>query len=183
MRRFSWPAAFVLALVTAMPLPVAADSEAVEFDYLIGTGLLCELGIPSACPDVAEASNGDTLELTGSGTLTTHPKTVTGGGTFTHTFAGGGSVSGTWQATRLISFNGYGCQDLGGGFIGCGGLAIMRVELSVGGAVVGAGVLQVDCLIGDFPPSAVEGVRLAAQTSLGGINFNQEVSGLTLFLP
>jgi len=53
----------------------------------------------------------------------------------------------------------------------------------VGGTVVGAGVLQVDCLIGDFPPSAVEGVRLTAHSALGGINFNQEVSGLTLFLP
>ncbi|MGI8514129.1 MAG: hypothetical protein ACR2NT_03130 [Acidimicrobiia bacterium] len=68
---------------------------------------------PGALPDVAEASNGDTLALTGSGTLTTHPKTVTGGGTFTHNFAGGGSLSGTWEATQLISFNGYGCEDLG----------------------------------------------------------------------
>jgi hypothetical protein len=44
-------------------------------------------------------------------------------------------------------------------------------------------VLRVDCVIGDFPPSAVEGVRLTAHGAVGGIDFNQEVSGLTLFLP
>ncbi|MCA1735598.1 MAG: hypothetical protein LC739_05640 [Actinobacteria bacterium] len=73
-------------MVIVMPLPVAADSEAVDFDYLIGTGPLCGVPVPAPCPDVAEASNGYTLALTGSGTLTTHPKTVTGGGTLPTTW-------------------------------------------------------------------------------------------------
>lgn len=49
------------------------------YEYLIGTGLLCDLD-PSACPDVAMAPNGDTVEITGSGTFTIHPDSVTGGG-------------------------------------------------------------------------------------------------------
>lgn len=182
MRIFRWALALLLILVVAMPAPAVADSEAVKFDFLIGTGFLCGLD-PFACPDVSMASNGDTLELTGSGVITTHPKSVTGGGTFVHTFAGGGSIAGTWKATKLVSFNSYGCVDFGGGTILCGGLAIMQVEFSVAGTVVGNGVLQVDCVIGDFPAAATEGVRLNAQTVLGGINFNREVSGLTVFLP
>lgn len=173
----------VMSLLTAVSAgPAAADAEAAEYDFLIGTGFLCGLA-PSACPDVTAASNGDTVDITGSGTVMTHPKSVTGAGTFVHHFAGGGSVSGTWQATQLVSFNGYGCEDVGGGTIVCGGLAIIRVDLSVGGAVVGSGVLQVDCLIGSFPSGGKEGVRLNAHGVFGGINFNREVSGFTVFVP
>lgn len=49
MRRFSWAAVFVLALVIVMPLPVAAPSEAVDFDYLIGTGPLRGVPVPAPC--------------------------------------------------------------------------------------------------------------------------------------
>jgi hypothetical protein len=182
MRIFRWAVALLLVLVVAIPAPAVADSEAVEFDFLIGAGFLCGLD-PFACPDISAAANGDTLELTGSGVITTHPKSVTGGGTFVHNFVGGGSIAGTWEATKLVSFNGYGCVDFGGGTILCGGMAIIQVEFSVGGTVVGDGVLQVEGVIGDFPAAASEGVRLNAHTALGGINFNQEVSGRAVFHP
>ena len=39
-------------------------------------------------PNVAMASNGDTLAITGMGVFSTHPKTVTASGTFTHNVAG-----------------------------------------------------------------------------------------------
>jgi hypothetical protein len=157
---------------------VAADSGAATYNYRIGTGVLCGLD-PSACPDVTMAANGDTIEITGAGTLSIHPKSVSGGGDFTHHFAGGGSVSGTWTVKKLLGFTGYGCG--GGGLPDdfCGGQAVIRVELFVGGTHVADGTLQVDCLLGTFPAGADEGVRLAVQ---GGPNFNKEVSGFTLFL-
>ena len=56
---------------------------------------------------------------------------------------------------------------------------MIRVELFVDGTHVADGTLQIDCLLGNFPAGADEGVRLAVQ---GGPNFNKEVSGFTLFL-
>ena len=41
------------------------------------------------------------------------------------------------------------------------------------------GMLQIHCLIGNFPAGAHEGVRLEVQ---GIINFNHEVEGETVFI-
>ena len=172
-------AVLALALAGLGTASVSADSGAATYVYLIAAGPLCDLPVPSPCPAVTMASNGDTIEMSGSGTLSIHPKSVSGGGNFTHNFAGGDSVSGTWTAKKLLSFNGYGCG--GGGLPAnfCGGLAVIQVELFVGDTHVADGTLQVDCLIGKFPAGAAEGVRLAVQ---GGPNFNKEVSGLTLLI-
>src|SRR6266446_6720838 len=67
---------------------VSADSGAATYTYLLGAGPICSLE-PTACPDIAEAPNGDRIELAGSGTFSIHPKSVTGGGTFTHKNANG----------------------------------------------------------------------------------------------
>ena len=51
-----------------------------------------------------------------------------------------------------------------------------------GGAAEFDGLLRIDCLIGDFPASAVEGITLNIP---GAINFDEtmfELSGLTLYL-
>ena len=177
-RSTSLIAVLALALAGLGTASVSADSGAASYEYLIGTGVLCGFD-PSACPDVTMAANGDTIVMTGTGTLSIHPKSVSGGGDFTHNFAGGGSVSGTWTAKQLLSFNGYGCGGEGLPDDFCGGQAVIRVQLFVGGVHVADGTLQVDCLIGTFPAGAVEGVRLAVQ---GGPNFNREVSGFTLFI-
>src|SRR5919204_5315600 len=60
-------------------------------------------------PNVAMASSGDTLAITGTGVFSTHPKTVTASGGFTGTAAGDGTITGTWTATDLLSFHFYGC--------------------------------------------------------------------------
>jgi hypothetical protein len=177
---------FLLSLIAVLALVLAglgtstatADSGSATYDYVIGEGIVCGFD-PSACPAVSTASNGDTLIMTGSGTLSIHPKSVSGGGNFTHNFASGGSVSGTWTAKKLLGFHGYGCVDVGLPNEICGGLAVIRVELFVGGSHVADGTLQVDCLIGKFPAGAIEGVRLAVA---GFLNFNTEVSGFTLFI-
>ena len=106
MRSLSLIAALALMLSVLGAGSVAADSGSANYVYLIATDFLCGLD-PSACPAITMASNGDTLEMSGGGTLSIHPKSVTGGGTFTHHFAGGGSLSGTWTAKELLSFNSY----------------------------------------------------------------------------
>ncbi|MBI2096056.1 MAG: hypothetical protein HYT43_00220 [Candidatus Taylorbacteria bacterium] len=188
MPKISWKitstvALVVFVIVAAMVAPVrfaSAGSEGADYDFLIGTGFLCGLD-PSACPDIARADNGDTIEITGSGALSTHPKSVSGGGSFTHKDASGGVLaSGTWTADQLVSFQGYGCGGDGLPSFLCGGRAIIKVTLWVGGVPVHTGLLQVDCLIGDkIPAAATEGVRLSVQDAL---NFNKEVSGFTVFV-
>lgn len=171
-----------LILVLTVPLSgVAAGSETASYDYLIGEGFVCGLPVPSACPDVAVAPSGDTVELTGSGTLSIHPKSASGSGDFSHFDAEGDLVAaGTWTATDLISFHFYGCVDLGGGFIVCGGQALVRVELTAG-TLTFPGTLTIDCEFGDkIPSGAVEGVTLNVP---GVIHFNKSVSGLTVFTP
>ena len=174
-----------LALVMSSLTGVAgAKSETLDYRWLAGAGVtdvgpLCELGGPP-CPDVATASNGDTIEIAGEGTLSVHPKSVTGNGTFTHNFAGGGSVSGTWTATQLLSFKSYGpVAGFPPNFEA--GRATISVQLFVGGNPVGSGILTVGCLLGGpkEPGGLFEGVKLSVQ---GGPNFNKAVATSTLFI-
>jgi hypothetical protein len=166
--------------IPTAPTPVGptsdglAQSGSASYQFLAGSGAVCGIA-PDACPDVTRASNGDTVEIRGQGTLSIHTKSVTGGGTFTHK-APDGSIraSGTWTATDLLSFNSYGTlPGLPAGFEG--GFAVVRVHLSPGFDAI----LQVNCTIGKAPPGHPEGVRLAVQE---GLNFNEEVSGATLFI-
>ncbi len=184
------PRLYLIATVTLVLLagigatPAAADSGARTYTWLLATDFLCGLDPDArgpACPAVSIAANGDTIQLSGSGTLTIHPKSVSGGGVFTHNFAGGGSVSGSWTATELLSFHSYGsgaAQGFPAEFEG--GLTLIRVQLSVGGTPVAEGVMQIDCTLGEhIPADAEDGARLAVS---GALNFNEEVSGLTVFI-
>ena len=89
-----------LALVMSSLTGVAgAKSETLDYRWLAGEGdtafgALCDFPDAPPCPNVATASNGDTIVIAGEGTLSVHPKSVTGMGSFIHNFAGGGSV--TW---------------------------------------------------------------------------------------
>ena len=162
-----------------------ADSGHSEYVYLIGASStevpLCSLD-PSACPDVAMAPNGNIIDFSGMGTLNVNSKSVTGGGSYTHHFGGSFAVHGTWTAEKLVSFVEYGCEDLGFPVLACGGQALIKVHIVAdGGLFEGDGFLQVDSKIAGFPQSgAGEGVRLLVP---GIVNFNQEVSGLTVFYP
>ncbi len=171
----------VAAAVFALPAGTGAlaDSGARSYDYLLGTSVLCGLA-PSACPDIAQAPNGDTVELTGAGTLAIHAKSVTGSGTFVHKDAAGNvKGSGTWTATDLLSFHSYGTSP---GFPSSfeGGEALIRVHLVSASGLQFDGILWVDCEVGAPPPSGqTEGVRLDVP---GVIHFNKQVSGFTLFI-
>ncbi len=157
--------------------PASAQSATVTYDYFAGSGIPCSI---SECPDVASAPNGDTITIAGSGTLSIHPDSVTGGGTFTHKDASGNVLgAGTWTAQQLLSFVSYGTEsDLPPTFEG--GKALVRIHLSpnTGGSGFDA-VLRITCLVGSPPAGAHEGIRLNIQDV---INFNKEVSGDTLFV-
>jgi len=144
-----------------------------DYQYLLGVE-------PIEGPNKAVASNDDTITLAGSGTFSINPKSVTGEGWFKHTNAAGVILgSGTWNAIQLISFHSYGNSFPVFPENFEGGLALIRIHLSpdAGGPGID-GVLQVDCLIGNPPTGAKEGIRLNVQ----GINFNKEVHGETVFI-
>ena len=133
-------------------------------------------------PNVAEAPNGDRVAVTGEGTFTVNPKSVEAEGRFTHVFAGGGSLSGTWNATQLLEYQSYGCGVVFGSPIPpnlCGGALKMRVTLTVGTTQLD-GILTVFCVIGPNPPnSASEGITLVVP---GIINFNKVVTGENVYV-
>src|SRR5438105_3853598 len=60
-------------------------------------------------PNVTADSHGDRVAVTGDGRFTEDPKSVSGGGSFTHFMADDGSVTGTWVANELLEFQSYGC--------------------------------------------------------------------------
>jgi len=78
-----------------------------NYNFLIASGFLCDDS--TACPAVAKADNGETIEITGAGTLGLANKSVTAAGAFTEKAANGGIVTtGVWTATQLVSFDSYG---------------------------------------------------------------------------
>jgi hypothetical protein len=144
-------------------------------------------------PNVARASNGDTLAITGMGVFAVHPKTVTASGTFTHTVAGGGTITGTWSATDLLSFEFYGCgvvpsigATLPPNF--CGGALKMRVLfMPAGTSLALPGIMTVFCVIGpqappphDNPTEPGEEGTIAVVP--GVANFNKIVSGMNVYV-
>lgn len=154
-------------------LPAPSDSGSATFQYLAGSGFLCGLD-PTACPDITRADNGDTIEITGSGTLSIHPKSVGGGGTFTHKDSGGNVLgSGTWTAQELISFVPY--LVLPNNL--AGGLAVIRVHLSTGFDAI----LQINCNIG-APAGSSKAEDFVTLNIQDVINFNKGVSGFTLYI-
>ncbi len=174
MRKLSLVVALVLAASIYGAIAAQADSGSQSFRYFAGAGPVCALA-PNACPDVARAENGDTIDIAGSGMLSIHDKTVTGKGTFMHRAPNGTlRASGFWTATDLLSFNSYGnSPDLPPNLFG--GLARIRVHLSAGFDAI----LEIDCEIGKAPGGHSEGVRLVVDN---GLNFNQKVSGFTVFV-
>ncbi len=172
----------IVSMTLAIGVPtVTADAGAATYSYLIAVDPLCDLD-PSACPAIARAPNGDTIEVAGSGMLSIHPKSATGSGTFVHKDPSGAVIgSGTWTATELMSFHSYGsgsAQGLPEEFFG--GKAMIRIHLVAAGGFETDGVMQVDCVLGDrIPAGAMEGIRLNVP---GIANFNREVSGFTLYI-
>ena len=129
MRRLTLFVVGLAAALALMPGAAIADpnNEAATFELHIEV------------PNVAQASSGDRIAITGMGTFSVHPKSVTASGGFVHTTSTGMLVgSGTWTATDLLSFEFYGCGVVKG--IGatlpanfCGGVLKLRVVFTPSG--------------------------------------------------
>ena len=78
-----------------------------NYNFLIASGFLCDNA--DGCPAVAQASDGETIEISGAGTLSLADKSVTAAGSFIQKADSGNiSATGVWTATRLVSFEPYG---------------------------------------------------------------------------
>lgn len=168
--------ALVFAILALSPLTLAGK-ETSSYTWMIGTGFLEQFG-----PVIAEAHNGDTIQITGEGNLSIHPKSVTGGGTFIHRDSEGNVIGkGTWTAVELINFRSFGSgsvQDLPAEFEG--GRSAFMVHIMPDGMDGFDGMLRFDCELGDnIPEGALEGVTVHIP---GVINFKKKLGGGTLFI-
>ncbi len=179
-----------------------------NYNFLIASGFLCDPDDSALCPGVARASNGETIEISGAGTLGLAGKSVTAAGAFTEkTPAGAIVTTGVWTATGLVSFESYGIDPrallldypklrtvglmgrgmmpgpmagLMAGPVAAGGLAVIRIRLLPDAGSPSNALLRVNCAKGKVPAEEQsDGVRLAIT---GGPVFDEEVSGRTVFL-
>jgi hypothetical protein len=198
----TWVAAPSLAIFLGAG-PARAQSSAANYTFLVGAGFLCDAGDSAPCPAVVRSAQGDSYEMSGAGTLTMQSKSVTAAGTFTHKSSSATVLeTGVWIASELVSFDSYGVAPgalmRGGrafgpppfgpmrsrifpGSMPAGGLAVLRIRLLPVWGVSKTATLQVNCALGKVPDEhPTEGIRLAFQG--GGAEFDEEVSGRTLFL-
>jgi len=178
--------------------PPRSTAATDNYNFLIGSGLLCDSDDSTACPAVARADNGETIEISGAGTL--NNKSVTAAGTFTQkTPTGDIATTDVWTATGLASFVPYGLapgalqldypklRAFGpfgfgkmAGPVAAGGLAVIRIRLLPDAGSPTDALLRVNCAKGKVPAEEQsDGVRL---TITGGPVFDEEVSGRVVFL-
>ena len=134
----------------------------------------------------ATAENGDVNTVTvtrdGTNTFDVAAKSATGGGTFVHKTSGGTTVgSGTWVATGLLDFQSYGnAQGLPTNLFGGRAALTILLTPAVSPSVPLPAILVIECLIGNPPGGAFEGIRLNVKDV---INFNTPVvSGTPPFI-
>ena len=171
---------FVLGLAAALVLvPTTAVADSATRSYVLAMDE----------PNLGVAPNGDQIAISGETDFTVNPKSVEGGGSFTHMNSGGTVLAtGTWEATALLDYQSYGCGMVFGDPIPsflCGGKVTMRVMLTT---PVGElpGILTVFCVIGPNPPNSIisngdrsEGATLNVP---GVINFNHSAGGDNLII-
>jgi hypothetical protein len=166
--------ASLVGLVLAFALPTGASASAPN-------NLAATYEFFLEVPNIAMASDGDTVEITGEGDFAVHAKSASGGGDFTHNMAEGGSVTGTWSVNSLVDFQPYGCGVVFGTPLPpdfCGGRLSLDVTFHTEAGSL-PGRITVYCVIGSPPSSAEEGVRVFVP---GIDNFNKQVSGMNVYV-
>jgi hypothetical protein len=177
-----------LVLLGGAMAPTAAlgHTSKAAYDWHIGDALLQSFGFPVG--EQAMAPNGDVVIIEGTGSFSTDGKLATGGGTFSHHVAAtDATITGTFTADRVISFQFYGCGEDAGEPLPldfCGGLLKLAITATPDAApdVHLAAALTINCEIGpNVPASVVEGVRVNVYDV---INFNKPVaeSGANLYI-
>ncbi len=162
-----------------------------KFDFHIGDRFLTALDSAFPSGDVARAANGDEIRIVGHGQIDGRKGKAEGEGTFEHRDSAGALVaSGDWHVKELISFTDYGTDSMLPPTFH-GGTAVLRVRVhghrqphTTGEDPKGkdkelSATLVVDCRIGAFPTGLEEGSTVSVQ---GGPEFDQKVSGMTLFV-
>ncbi len=163
--------------------PASTGVASMAFGWHVGDDFLASFNPSFGVPSISMASaNGDMIAVNGTGTLSVHEMSVSGGGTFVHMDHSGNVLAhGTWEATKLLTFVSYGdgsAQGLPSTLFG--GMAKMQVNILVGGNVVHTGILTIFCALGNHVPEHVhDGITLNVQDA---INFNDQVSGFTVFV-
>ncbi len=180
LKRSAFLFALVLALSPIASGTTAASSAIEEFDVHVGDAFLQALGFPAGA--VARAANGDTIKVIFTGKIGPNDSEAEGKGTFEHRNSAGALLAtGTFEAKKLLSFTDFGTQS-GLPPTLHGGSAMIRVRVTghpvSGGIVTFDATLGVDCKIGNFPTGFEEGITFDA----GFINFNDKVSGVTVFV-
>ena len=154
----------MLLVAVLLPLhlapPIAARATRYSFNLIV--------------PNTAEASSGDTIRVTGSGTFRAFNvgNSVVASGSFTQ-FRANGSVfaRGTWQATAFNSFDAFGGPNPGTQ----GGVLEITVTLFPhGGAAVTGVPMSVTCLV-----NKPAGFTEDEGTTVG--EFTEKTGGQTLF--
>jgi hypothetical protein len=143
-------------------------------------------------PTISAASNGLTIETELAGAFDVANKTAEGEGEFAVKAGSTVLEEGTFELTRLVAFQFYGCGEVtvDGTRIPldpnlCGGRAIFAAHAEAESGEEGDGLYEVNCQIhnpgGQTPPGTSEGVKVVAR----GINFNRHVTGdnLLVMLP
>jgi hypothetical protein len=185
-RRLAATAALLVAIYAVSTGSVVAHTSKAGYDYHIGDAFLQDLGFPAG--EQAMAENGDVVTLVGSGSFSANGKSADGGGTFSHHVAASdATITGTWVATRTISFQFYGCGVAEGAPLPpdfCGGLLKLAVTATPDAFpdVHLSATLWINCVVGtNVPASVVEGVRLNVPRI---IHFNKPVleSGANIYI-
>jgi hypothetical protein len=187
MRRYSSSIlAIAMGLALMVPTAAVAHTSRATYEWHVGDAFLVSLGFPVG--DQAIAENGDVVTLVGTGTFTADGKLATGGGTFSHhRVSDDATITGTWTADRVISFQFYGCGQNPAGPLPpdfCGGLLKMAITATPDAFpdLHLSGTLWINCIVGtDVPASVIEGVRVIIP---GIVHFNKSVleSGANVYI-
>jgi hypothetical protein len=182
-RQFTLLVALLLIVGLMAPSAALGHTSKVAYDWHVGDALLQSLGFPVG--EQAIAPNGDVVTIEGTGSFSADGKWATGGGTFSHHMAASNTtITGTFTADRVISFQFYGCGTGGLPANFCGGLLKLAITATPDAApsVHLAAALSINCEIGpNVPASVVEGVRVNVYDV---INFNKPVaeSGANIYI-
>ena len=112
------------AVAAIAPAVALGHTSKAAYDWHVGDALLQSFGFPVA--EQAIAPNGDVVTLEGTGSFSADGKWATGTGTFSHHVAAtDATITGTFTADGVISFQFYGCGEDAGEPLPpdfCGGL-------------------------------------------------------------
>jgi hypothetical protein len=172
MRRFALTLALALSVAAIAVGNAGARTSKAAFEVFVE-------------PTITSASNGLTLESDLEGSFNVADKTASGSGSYA--VMSGSTVvdSGTFELTRLVAFQFYGCGEVDGTQLPpdfCGGRAIFGFHATSTTGEETVGLYEVNCQIHDPGGKAPGGTSEGVKANARGVNFNKHVTGDNLFV-